>query len=307
MQLGLSINPCTLCPRKCGVDRTRERGYCGAAAEAAVASVTIHTGEEPPLAGNGGIVNIFFAHCNLHCIFCQNYQISGTSPASPLTLPSADIHRLTQDIIPLLAQSNGLLGFVTAAHYANLIPQLLDELHAQGVHPTVVYNSSGYERVATLQALEGLVDIYLPDLKYLDRDLAARYSHAADYPEVATAALLEMKRQVGSSLKTDDNGVAYRGLIVRHLVLPGHLQNTLDCLDWLADNFFAPTLHVALMSQYYPPRTGLPSPIDRTLSADEYAIAAQRYQELGFDGWLQAPDANSNYRPDFADSDKPFK
>ena len=321
MQLGLSINPCTLCPRQCRVDRTRERGYCGATADPAIASVTIHTGEEPPLATHGGITNIFFAHCNLHCIFCQNYQISGSDPTQPLSHPATQppshsetqplSHSATQPLshsVPhLLARSNGLLGFVTAAHYAHLIPQILDDLHAQGLQPTVVYNSSGYESVDTLRALEGLVDIYLPDLKYLDPDLASRYSHAPDYPEVATAAIREMQRQVGTSLKVDDDGIAYRGLIVRHLVLPGHTQNTLDCLDWLADNFFAPSLHVSLMSQYYPPRPGLPAPIDRTLDADEYALAAQRFQDLGFDGWLQAPDANSNYRPDFNNTNTPFK
>lgn len=305
MQLGLSINPCTLCPRQCRVDRTRERGYCGATADPAIASVTIHTGEEPPLATHGGIVNIFFAHCNLHCIFCQNYQISGSDPTQPLS--HSETQPLSHSVPHLLARSNGLLGFVTAAHYAHLIPEILDDLHAQGLHPTVVYNSSGYESVDTLRALEGLVDIYLPDLKYLDPDLASRYSHAPDYPEVATAAIREMQRQVGTSLKVDDDGIAYRGLIVRHLVLPGHTQNTLDCLDWLADNFFAPSLHVSLMSQYYPPRPGLPAPIDRTLDADEYALAAQRFRDLGFDGWLQAPDANSNYRPDFNNTNTPFK
>lgn len=305
MQLGLSINPCTLCPRQCRVDRTRERGYCGAPADPVIASATIHTGEEPPLATHGGITNIFFAHCNLHCIFCQNYQISGSHPTQPLS--HSETQSLSHSVTHLLARSNGLLGFVTAAHYAHLIPEILDNLHAQGLHPTVVYNSSGYESVDTLRALEGLVDIYLPDLKYLDPDLASRYSHAPDYPQVATAAIREMQRQVGTSLKVDDDGIAFRGLIVRHLVLPGHLQNTLDCLDWLADNFFAPSLHVSLMSQYYPPRPDLPAPINRSLNADEYALAAQRFQDLGFDGWLQDPDANTNYRPDFSNTDTPFK
>lgn len=255
------------------------------------------------MATHGGIVNIFFAHCNLHCIYCQNHQISGSTLSQPLITHHSSLASLPA----LLAQSNGLLGFVTAAHYAYLIPEILDNLHAQGLHPTVVYNSSGYESVETLRALEGLVDIYLPDLKYLDAELATRYSHAPDYPQVATAAIREMQRQVGTSLKVDDDGVAFRGLIVRHLVLPGHLKNTFDCLDWLADTFMAPSLHVSLMSQYYPPRPDLPAPIDRTLNADEYALAAQRFQDLGFDGWLQAPDANTNYRPDFSNETTPFK
>lgn len=320
MQLGLTPNPCNLCPRRCGVDRRTSRGFCGAPADPVVPSVTIHLGEEPPLSGargpHAGIVNLFFAHCNLHCIFCQNHQISGPTlhSCSPsqgelsegLRGGSTPISSLADRIAELLPASNGLLGLVTAAHYAHTIPPLLDDLHARGLNPVVVYNSSGYESLDTLRALEGLVDIYLPDLKYLDPDLAARYSHAPDYPQVATQALLEMKRQVGSSLKCDPDGIAFRGIIVRHLVLPGHLQNTIDCLDWLADNF-PPTLHLSLMSQYFPPLQGLPTPIDRTLTADEYAIVSRRFEQLGFNGWLQEPDANTNYRPDFDNNTSPFK
>ncbi len=306
MQLGLSINPCNLCPRHCGVDRTIQHGFCGAPAEPAVATVTIHKGEEPPLAAGNGIVNIFFAHCNLQCIYCQNHDISSAT-VDPSFVHYSSVDSLADRVCQLLPQSNGLMGFVTAAHYAHLIAPLVDAVHKRGFYPTVVYNSSGYESIDTLRALEGIVDIYLPDIKYFDADLAQRYSHAADYPLVATQAILEMQRQVGSSLKMDDNGVAFRGLIIRHLVLPGQTANTLQCLEWLADHFFATKLHVSLMAQYYPPMPGLPAPIDRTLTAAEYDLAVQHFQQLGFNGWLQTPDANTNYRPDFSDPDTPFK
>jgi putative pyruvate formate lyase activating enzyme len=283
-----------LCPRRCGVDRSAVRGFCGASTDLEVASVCLHRGEEPPL---NPIVNLFFAHCNLHCIYCQNWQISGaTSPTAPIALST-----LVDRVCTLLPESKGMLGFVTAAHYADHIPEIIEAVRLRGLHPVVVYNSSGYESVDTLRTLEGYVDIYLPDFKYMDTSLAAAYSHAPDYPEVATAALREMIRQVGVGLKVDDNGTAYRGLIVRHLVLPGHIDNSLQVLDHLSQlpttNCQLPTL--SLMAQYYPPRPDLPSPLDRTLSPDEYATVVDRYNKYGFDGWLQELRAQSNYRPDF--------
>ena len=301
MQLGL--NACQLCPRRCGADRTAAAGHCGAPAGLQVAAVCIHRGEEPPLAG---LVNVFFAHCNLHCIYCQNHAISSRT-VNPSYIHYNTLESLADAIATLLPQSNGLLGLVSAAHYAHLVAPLLDALRARGYTPTVVYNSSGYESIDTLQRLEGLVDIYRPDLKYMDPTLAERYSHAADYPAVAAAALKEMQRQVGASLKTDASGVAYRGMVVRHLVLPGHTENSLQCLEWLADNM-PPSLHLSLMAQYYPPRPGLPVPLDRPLTAEEYAAVADRYSALGFcHGWLQELDAERHYRPDFTRIDNPFE
>ncbi|MBR3784585.1 MAG: hypothetical protein IKJ78_09020 [Bacteroidales bacterium] len=201
-----------------------------------------------------------------------------------------------------------MLGLVTAAHYADRMAALVEELHRRGCTPTVVYNSGGYESVETLRSLEGLVDVYLPDLKYMDGALAARYSHAADYPEVAAAALKEMKRQVGGGLMADDGGRAYRGMIVRHLVLPGATDNSLKCLEWLADHFNPFTLHLSLMAQYFPPRQGLPAPLDRTLTAEEYATVTDRAAALGFtEGWVQELEARDNYRPDFDRKDNPFE
>ncbi len=298
MQLGVD-HRCGLCPRGCGIDRRRDTGFCGASAELEVSAVCLHRGEEPPV---NPIVNVFFTHCNLQCIYCQNRQISGRGEGETVT-----VERLAERICALLPESGGLLGLVTAAHYADWIPVLLDEVHRRGYNPTVVYNSSGYERVETLRSLEGLVDIYLPDFKYMDSALAERYSHAADYPDVAQAAIREMVRQVGRGLKVDDEGRAYRGLIVRHLVLPGHVDNSLRCLEWLADEFSF-GLHLSLMAQYFPPVEGLPAPLDRTLTPQEYATVTARAEALGLtDGWFQELEAQSHYRPDFTLTDNPFE
>lgn len=295
---------CHLCPRNCGVRRAEASGFCGATEALEVSSVCVHRGEEPPL---NPIVNVFFTHCNLQCIYCQNWQISkgyGLQVAGY----RYTVAELADRICRLLPETAGMMGLVTAAHYADRIPELIETLHRRGHEPTVVYNSGGYESVETLRRLEGLVDVYLPDLKYMDADIAARYSHANDYPEVAAAALKEMKRQVGGGLMTDADGKAYRGIIVRHLVLPGHVDNSLHCLEWLADNFNPFNLHLSLMAQYFPPQEGLPAPLDRTLTAEEYAIVTDRAAELGFtEGWVQEMEAKDNYRPDFTQDKNPFE
>ncbi len=311
---------CRLCPRACGADRSNDKGFCGAPDDLEVASVCLHRGEEPPL---NPIVNVFFAHCNLQCIYCQNYQISGKGESLKVKGERYSADQLADRIIQTFKHSGNqafLVGFVTAAHYAHRIPQIIDAIRQKlsTTHyplPTFVYNSSGYESVDTLRSLEGLIDIYLPDYKYADPALAAAYSHAPDYPEVALDALREMIRQVGIGLKVDDQGQAYRGLIVRHLVLPGHVDNSLQTLDRLAQlsttHYPLPTtrspLHLSLMAQYYPPRPGLPAPLDRCLTPDEYNRVVDRAVELGLTaGWIQELNANDNYRPDFSKSN-PFE
>lgn len=264
----------------------------------------VHRGEEPPL---NPIVNVFFTHCNLQCIYCQNWQIS-KGVGLQVAGCRYTVAELAERICRLLPESGGMLGFVTAAHYADRLAAIVDEVRHSGLNPTVVYNSGGYESVETLRSLEGVVDIYLPDLKYMDSDIAARYSHAPDYPEVAAAALKEMKRQVGGGLMTDDDGRAYRGIIVRHLVLPGHTDNSMRCLEWLADNFNPFSLHLSLMAQYFPPREDLPAPLDRTLTEEEYRTVTDRAAELCLtEGWTQELTAQDNYRPDFTQENNPFE
>ena len=289
---------CRLCPRECGVDRRQARGFCGADDGLQVSAICLHRGEEPPVSGPRGIVNVFFAHCNLQCVYCQNGAISGREVEDSY-VHYRSVQQVADRVCELLPQSSGLLGFVTAAHYAPFLPSIIEAVQRRGFSPTVVYNSGGYESETTLRSLEGWVDIYLPDFKYMQADLAQAYSHAADYPEVSQAALREMRRQVGGGLKVAD-GVAYRGLVVRHLVLPGAVDNSLQCLEWLADEFpFG--LHLSLMAQYFPPHDQLPPPLDRPLQADEYASVVRRAEALGLtDGWIQELSSQQCYRPDFS-------
>lgn len=295
----MGIASCSICPRRCGV--SRGEGFCGMPPEPVVASVCLHRGEEPPL---NPIVNIFFSGCNLQCVYCQNWQISGRSSAvgSPMSIDD-----IADRVCRLATSGTPLLGFVTAAHYIQYVRPVVEALHRRGVEPVVVYNSGGYESAEALRTFEGVVDIYLPDLKYMDSALAARYSHAPDYPAVAAAAIAEMRRQVGATLKVDDSGSAYRGLLVRHLVLPGALDNTRRCLEWLAAGL-PPTVSLSLMAQYFPPRPGLPAPLDRTLTPAEYDEALGIAVRLGFlNIYAQQLDATANYRPDFQRDGHPFE
>ncbi|MCR4660243.1 MAG: hypothetical protein K5650_08115 [Bacteroidales bacterium] len=303
--------PCNQCPRRCNADRERCAGYCGSGSEPVASAVCLHTGEEPPLSGTKGIVNVFFAHCNLQCLYCQNQQISSSS-ISPSLVRYRGVEAIVAEIERLLPLSEGLVGFVTPSHFTQGVIDIVERLHSDGYNPTVVYNTGGYDSVETLQQLEPYIDIYLPDFKYADPLLAAGLSGAPRYPEVAMAALLEMRRQKGSGLLCDDRGIAYRGLIVRHLVLPGHVSNSLAVLEMLADNLPL-NLHISLMAQYNPPpdtsrlvAAGY-TELCRTITASEYSQVANRYAELGFwNGWLQELEAHKTYRPDFDNALNPF-
>ena len=285
---------CNLCPRNCNADREGRLGFCHAGAIPEVAAICAHKGEEPPISGERGICNVFFTHCNLQWIYCQNREISGTQPLTRF----AGIEAIVDGIAATLPQTEDIVGFVTASHYADSIPAIVEGLHARGLYPTTVYNCGGYEHVETLRMLAPYIDIYLPDFKYMDGTIARRYSHAADYPAVALAALREMYDQKGSSLPTDDRGMAYRGIIVRHLVLPGQVDNSLAVLDALAD--ISTNLHVALMAQYFPPCEGLPDELGRPLTAEEYVRVEEHFYALGLHrGWVQELSAQECYRPHF--------
>ena len=289
---------CTLCPRHCGVDRSVAQGFCHAGREPEIAAVCVHRGEEPPLAGQKGICNLFFAHCNLQCIYCQNHQITNVRANK---FPILNSQFPIDQIASVLSSTENILGFVTPTHYADSIPAIVEELHNRGLHPVTVYNTSGYETVENLRMLEPYIDVYLPDFKYADPLIADRYSHAPDYPQRALEALREMYRQKGSALITDADGLAVSGIIVRHLVLPGCVDNSLKVLDTLADLSF--NLHVSLMAQYYPPFPGLPDQLSRTLTPDEYNTVVQHFHATGLhNGWLQELSAQDSYRPDFSSS-----
>lgn len=287
---------CNNCPRKC----TTAPGFCGADKRLPeVAAVYAHTGEEPPLSGRKGISNIFFAHCNLQCCYCQNNEIS-RAVVDKKCIGLRGVDEIVEATVQSLHKTENIVGLVSATQYSNLVPQIVEGLHDRGLHPTVVYNSNGYESIETLEALAQYIDVYLPDFKYSDNELAKRYSNAADYPQVAGAALKEMYNQKGSSLPTDDDGLAFRGLIVRHLVLPGQVENSIHCLEWLADNI-STNIHISLMAQYFPPDcANLPDELGRRLTHEEYDRVVDCFYALGFHkGWVQELDAADNYKPHF--------
>lgn len=238
------MSPCSLCPRRCGADRTAgQTGFCGAPETPVVARAAPHFGEEPCISGTRGSGAVFFAGCNLRCVFCQNYALSRNQLGREIT-----VQRLRDIFLELRDQGVHNINLVTPSHDARAIAQALDGLEL-GV--PVVWNSSGYESVETLRMLEGLVQIYLPDLKYADAALAARYSAAPDYPETARAAILEMFRQTGP-FRMDGDGLLQSGVLIRHLILPEQGDNSRRVIDWVSDTFEPGDVLFSLMSQYTP-------------------------------------------------------
>jgi len=280
---------CTLCPRQCGVDRQAgERGFCGAPAEALVAKAMLHKWEEPVLAGSGGSGAIFFGGCTLGCVYCQNRAISGMPVGK--AVDSRGLRVLMEDLV---AQGAENIDLVTPTQY---LPTILPALEPKLPVP-VVYNCGGYERVETIRALEGKVDIYLPDLKYADGVLGKTLSGAADYFQVATAAIREMVRQVGEPQW--DGEKLKRGVIVRHLILPGFVENSLKILDWLGENFAPGEILVSLMRQYTP-MPGLTAPLDRTVTEEEYQAVLSWMLLNDLEGFTQEADAaDAGFIPDF--------
>jgi putative pyruvate formate lyase activating enzyme len=289
---------CSLCPRACGITRETGRGYCRSTDGLEIASVTLHHGEEPVISGKDGICNIFFSGCNLRCVYCQNYQISRN--AEGITGQTASVAASVGRITELLDRGIENIGFVSPSHRVSQVKTLLQELHRQGYSPIVVYNTNAYERVETLRSLEGLVDVYLPDFKYVDHELAARWSDALDYPEVACAALKEMYRQKGNRLFFTDSGKLSSGMIVRHLVLPGAVVNSVNVFRFLAEEL-SPRLAVSLMAQYNPtPEVADLPPLHRRITEEEYREVVREVEALGFEnGWFQEFASAGCYNPDF--------
>ncbi len=280
---------CKLCPRQCGVDRTAgQTGFCGCPDTALVAKTMLHKWEEPALAGNGGSGAVFFGGCTLKCRYCQNAAIS-CGPVGQ----SMDSRQLRAVFEDLIAQGAENIDLVTPTHF---LPTILPALTPKLPVP-VVYNCGGYERVETLRELEGKVDIYLPDLKYAEARLAKSLSAAADYFPRAKNAIREMFRQVGPVQWDGDRIV--KGVVIRHLILPGHVDNSLKILDWIGANFAPGEVLVSLMRQYTP-MGNLPAPLDRRVSDEEYdAVLSWMYlNEL--EGFTQeAEAADSVFIPDF--------
>lgn len=289
---------CCYCPRRCGVDRRESEGFCGAAECVEVAAICRHLGEEPPLRGERGICNVFFAHCNMRCLFCQNQEISRGKVAEE-RIRYRGVDEVVEGIARMLPECENVVGFVSATQYAYTIPQIVEKLHARGLFPTTVYNTNGYEKVETLREIDPYVDVYLPDMKYMDEELGRRYSGTKDYPNVAGRAIEEMVRQKGSRLMCDERGLAFRGVVIRHLVLPGQVENSKRVIDWVAERLPWNT-QLSLMAQYYPVGDNLPDELGRTLSKEEYEEVVKYMDEKGLtNGWVQEMEANETYRPDF--------
>lgn len=290
----LQESPCTLCPRACGVKRQEgELGFCRMPAGLRVARTMLHKWEEPALAGPGGSGAVFFSGCTLGCLYCQNAAISQDRAGREMTSAA-----LREELERLIAQGAENIDLVTPTHF---LPWIVPALRPKLPVP-VVYNCGGYERVKTLRALEGLVDVYLPDLKYADAALAARLSGAQDYFPVATRAVEEMVRQTGPCQWAGER--LRRGVIIRHLILPGHIENSLRVLDWIGQAFAPGTVLVSLMRQYTPmPRTaGLP-PLDRRVSEEEYQAVLSWVYLNRLEGFVQEADAASAaFIPDFSGS-----
>lgn len=267
---------CTLCPRACRVDRlANERGKCRTGTRATLCSAHPHMGEEPPLVGYRGSGTIFFTHCNLACVYCQNYDISHLGIGQEV-----DCETLAEAMLKLQRMGCHNINFVSPSH---VVPQIVEAVAVaveRGLRVPLVYNSGGYDSVATLRLLDGVFDIYMPDMKYSDPALGEAYSGVKDYPAVNRAAVKEMHRQVGD-LIADSSGVAVRGLLVRHLVLPNGLAGTEDILRFLATEISRDT-YVNIMDQYHPCFKANQMPeLSRRITATEYREALHTAQRLG--------------------------
>ena len=288
----LSYTHCTLCPRRCGVDRTRgQLGFCKMPGQVHAARAGVHYWEEPVISGSFGSGAVFFSGCTLKCAFCQNYDISQENFGKPLT--STELRAAFERLIDEGVQN---VNLVTPTHF---LPDILPALEPKLPVP-VVYNCGGYESVETLRQLEGKIDVYLPDFKYSDNALAKKLSSAPDYFETASAAILEMYRQVGKPVIEGDE--MKRGVLVRHLVLPGCVDNSLGVLDWVAEHFRSGDILFSLMSQYVPMgRAAEMPPFDRRITELEYDSVLSYMMLLGIeDGYTQDfSSAERGYTPSF--------
>jgi len=287
---------CNACPRKCNVPRDRGTyGICAVPDTFRVARIAPHMWEEPPISGSRGSGTVFFSGCSLRCVFCQNRPISREGRGEDIT-DAQLMHRI------LALQDEGVhnINLVTPTHYASRLCGLLEQLKPQ-LRVPIVYNCGGYEDIDALRRLAGLVDIYLPDFKYISPELSRKYSGASDYAEVARTALTEMYRQVGAA-RFDADGMMTRGMIVRHLVLPGCRHDSIEVLRTLAQLLPVPDIRLSLMAQYTPEfAADCPYPnLHRRLTTFEYTSVLRTADELGFDGYMQSPDAaTAAYTPEF--------
>ena len=304
--LGARLTSCDICPRECGVNRLEgERGFCHSAYLPVVSAVCAHLGEEPVISGSKGSGTIFFGNCNMRCVYCQNHQISQDWAGQQSR--EMDFHTLAERMLFLQDELRcHNINFVSPSHFVPQLVRAVLEAVPMGLRLPLVYNTSGYDSIKSLRELDGIISIYLPDLRYSSDKWGKKFSQAPDYVVHARAAIQEMYRQVGD-LVLDEAGLAERGLIVRHLVLPNGLAGSEESLTWLAKEV-SPVVTVSIMAQYYPAHRAprIPS-LSRTLSSSEYSEVVELIGRLGLEnGWLQEMGASENYLPDFKREDYPF-
>ncbi|NTV90091.1 MAG: radical SAM protein [Clostridiales bacterium] len=286
---------CNLCPRKCNVDRDVKTGFCGSGNSPAVAKAFLHKWEEPCISGTNGSGTVFFSGCNLRCVFCQNHTLSHDNFGSKIS-----VERLAEIFLELQSAGAHNINLVTPSHFALQIREAVLRAKAQGLIIPVVYNSNGYDSLEALHLLEGVVSVYLPDIKYFSSETSWRYSSAADYFEVASAAVKEMFRQVGPPT-LDGEGLIKRGLIIRHLILPGQSEDSINILKWIGAEL-GTEVYISLMSQYTPMHNSTKCPeIDRRITSREYSKVVDCLYRLGLEnGYVQErSSASEEYTPDF--------
>jgi putative pyruvate formate lyase activating enzyme len=300
------LSECIICPWECRINRFEgEKGYCGIGAGFDIASVCIHKGEEPLINGNEGICNIFFSGCNMRCIFCQNHQIS--QPTSDFENTPSNLEEILDKIELILCANINSVGFVSPSHVVPQVKAIIRGLKSRNLNPVTVYNTNSYDKKSIIKSLDGLIDIYLPDYKYVTPKLAKDFSEASNYPEIALKAIKEMYFQKGSVVQVNDEGMAESGLIIRHLVLPGHAEESKMVLRSIAEEI-STGVHISLMSQYRPTSFIENHPqLGRAIYKTEYESVVEEMEKLGFrNGWVQEMNSSHSYNPDFR-KDHPFE
>lgn len=298
---------CNICPHNCGNNRLNdELARCYSGYLPIVSSYTPHFGEEPALVGTHGVGNIFFGNCNLRCVYCQNSVISQNHREERKNEVSTE--RLAEMMLELQARGCHEIGLVSPTHFVPQVVSAVEIAAGRGLTLPLVYNTNGYDSVAVLRLLDGIIDIYLPDLKYSDDEMGYQYSRIREYPRFAKAAIQEMHRQVGGDLLIGSDGLIKRGLIIRHLVLPNDIAGSKDALRWVRSTLGVGTT-LSVMAQYFPTHKALTTPlVDRKIRQAEYERVLAFLDVLELDhGWAQEYDASEYYKPEFDDRARPFK
>ena len=305
------LRSCTVCPKDCGNDRLQDEiAACYSGRLPIVSSYTAHFGEEPCLSGTGGAGNIFFGNCNLRCVYCQNYQISQTWKEQRKNEVTHE--QLAEMMLELQARGCHNIGFVSPTHFAPQMARAILIAAEKGLRLPIVYNTNAYDSVEVLRLLDGIVDVYLPDLKYADSEAGFQYSKVRDYAVHSRAAIKEMYRQMGDQLVFAEDGLLKRGLLIRLLVLPNDIAEIEKSLRWIRDEL-SPKTAISLMAQYYATNKAATDEryilLSRRISEGEWFEAVSLLEDLGIEeGFMQEYESASHYyRPDFADKEKPFK